>query len=375
MSTVTTIQPVPVPTRTPRPAPPTATQVLLLQAVRDYPAVSLLMNTNPAAVMTAADAATLRHLIRQATRRLGSETLPETDEVLRAIDRLASQATSEPTSEALAVYASRRTALVVHLPVKVQERVVIDPTFSTRDLVRALHRTPRHIVLVLTSREARVLDGVGDSLVPAPGGRFPLRNPRPRSHDPARPALADADHETFLRNVDRALAVHLKLHPAPVVIVGPDRLLARFMALTRLPRIAGAIPANIGNFPLTALAKRIKPVMETYLCGRQDEALRLLDRNTGGRRAVSGMQSCWLAARHEPVEMLAVEQGLFYPARLRDQGDLLMPAHDVEHPEVLDDAVDELIELVLRRGGWVALVEDGALTAHDRVALTVRSRR
>jgi hypothetical protein len=27
---------------------------------------------------------------------------------------------------------------------------------------------------------------------------------------------------------------------------------------------------------------------------------------------------------------------------------------------VLDDAVDELIEMVLDRGGWVALVDDGA---------------
>jgi hypothetical protein len=71
--------------------------------------------------------------------------------------------------------------------------------------------------------------------------------------------------------------------------------------------------------------------------------------------------------------MLAVEEGLFYPARLSDDGDLLLPATDVEHPDVIDDAVDELIELVLERGGWVALVEDGALVEHGGVALTLRS--
>lgn len=31
------------------------------------------------------------------------------------------------------------------------------------------------------------------------------------------------------------------------------------------------------------------------------------------------------------------------------------------------------LELVLDRGGWVALVDDGALTAHEGVALTLRS--
>ncbi len=372
MTTITASQPIPV--RSLRPIPPTAAQVLLLQANHGYPAVSLLMNTAPAAVMTPLDAATLRRLVRQATQRLGSEKLPETPEILLALARLAAHATLEPTSRGLAIYASPGTACVVHLPVEVQERVVIDPTFATRDLVRSLHRTPRHVVLVLSSREARLLDGLGDTLQPAPGDTFPLSNPKQQSKDPSRPSVSDADHTAFLKRVERALTIHLKLYPAPVVLVGPDRVLAQFMAQTKVPRIAGTIPANIGNHSLTALAQRIRPVLESYLRGRQDEALRLLDRCTSEMRTVSGMQSCWLAARHERVEMLAVEEGLFYPARLSGDGDLLMPADDVEHPEVLEDAVDELIECVLQRGGWVALVEDGSLAAHDRVGLTVRSR-
>lgn len=99
MTTVTTTQPIPA--RVLLPIPPTATQVLLLQAIHGYPAVSLLMNTAPAAVMTTLDAATLRRLVRQATQRLRSETPPETPEVLLALDRLAAQAAAGPTSRAL----------------------------------------------------------------------------------------------------------------------------------------------------------------------------------------------------------------------------------------------------------------------------------
>ena len=84
------------------------------------------------------------------------------------------------------------------------------------------------------------------------------------------------------------------------------------------------------------------------------------------------MPAVWLAARAERPEMLAVEEGLFYPARLSADGDLLTPASDVDHPEVLDDAVDEVIETVLHRGGWIALVEDGALADWDRIVLTTR---
>ena len=67
--------------------------------------------------------------------------------------------------------------------------------------------------------------------------------------------------------------------------------------------------------------------------------------------------------------MLRVEQGLSYLTRVIDDGDRLVPATDIAHPEVIDNAVDELIQLVLDRVGWVALVDDGALAAHGGVAL------
>ncbi|MCA2218986.1 hypothetical protein [Jidongwangia harbinensis] len=67
-----------------------------------------------------------------------------------------------------------------------------------------------------------------------------------------------------------------------------------------------------------------------------------------------------------------MDETLFYPARLSDGGDTLIPALDIDHPDVVDDAVDELVELVLVRGGWIAFTSPGTLAAHDGVALTVR---
>jgi len=238
-----------------------------------------------------------------------------------------------------------------------------------------LHRTPRHAVLVLSSREARLFEGAGDQLRPARTSAFPLLDTRQRKGDGARADREDKDTAAFFRTVDRALATYLRLHPAPLVLAGSKRALAAFTGQsTNLGRLAGSIPVNLSTEPLSVLAERIRPALEGYLLSRQQEALDLLDRRIGARRAVSGMADAWLAARTEGPEMLAVEQGLFYPARVSDDGDLLLPATDVEHPEVIDDAVDELIELVLERGGWVALVDDGALAAHAGVALTLRSR-
>lgn len=371
----TTSAPVP-PAQRHAPALPTPEQVVLLQAVRGYPSVSLLMNTTPGPALTGADAVRLDQLLAHATRRVRAESPAErTGAVLRALERLVDEAASGPTSAALAVYAGTHMALTLRLPVTVRERVVVDPTFATRDLVRALHRTPQHLVLVLSSRDARLFEGAGDQLRPVRSSAFPLRNTRERQPDAARADLEEKDTAAFLRTVDRALQTYLRVHPAPLVLAGHKRTLATFTALSgNLSRLAGQIPVNLSTEPLSALAARTRPILESYLLSRQQEALTLLDQRVGAHRAVSGMADAWLAARTERPEMLAVEQGLFFPARVSIDGDLLLPATDVEAPDVIDDAVDELIELVLDRGGWVALVDDGALAAHDGVALTVRAR-
>lgn len=350
-------------------------EVVELQSVKEYPALSLLMTTTPSPVMAAADAVQLRLLAHNGARRLRAEAIPGvTDAMVSALEVAVDEAAAGATSAAVAIYLSPGTVRTLHLPVPVRDRVVVDPTFATRDLVRCLHRTPRHVVLALSSAEARLFDGVGGILRPA-GSAFPMRAERQPRSDASRPRLAASDTAAFLRTVDRALGTYLRVHPAPLVLVGPSVLLAEFSRVSaNVGRLAGTVAANIATDPLPELASRIRPILETYLLSREQEALDLLERRKGAGRSVSGMDASWLAARRESPEMLAVEQGLFYPARVSPDGDTIEAAWDVEHPEVLDDAVDELIELVLERGGWVALVEDGALAAHGGVALSLRSR-
>ena len=359
-------------------APPSAQQVVLLQSVRSYPCVSLLANTEPGPAMRDADAARLRALLDSTEQRLRAERVPDLDHLLTAARRLVDEAVVAQTGRAIAVFACRHMASSVRLPVDVRERAVVDPTFATRDLVRALHRTPRHVLLVLTGRDARLYDGSDDDLRPARTTAFPMADTSTTPHSPSRGAgrtARHADADAFLRRVDHALSTYLQQHPAPLVIAGHSRTLARFSRVTRNPdRLAGQIAADVVDGTLAQLAARTRPVLEQYLRSRQQEALDLLNRRMGVQRAVSGMANAWWAARRERPEMLAVEPGLFFPARLSGDGELLLPSTDVELPDVLDNAVDELIDLVLERGGWVALVDDGTLAAHGGVALTVRAR-
>lgn len=353
--------------------------VVALQSVRDYPCVSVLMTTTPAVRMSAADAARLNRMIARTEPRLLVE-LPQ-ERVTTVMDRirlLAVEAAEQPTSAAVALYATETISARHRLPMAVDDRVVVDPTFATRDLVRALHRTPRHLVLVLTDTGARLYQGVDTTLRPETGGGFPLlreAEPDDRATTGGRNGKGRTNEQrlAFLRMVDRALGTHLRLHPYPVVVVGVEKQLAAFGKVTRYAgNVAGVVRGSHGRTPPTALVALVRPVLEDHLRARERQALELLERRADAHRAVEGMQAVWLASRVERPEMLVVEETLYFPARLSSDGDYLIPASDVEHPEVIDDAVDEVIEFVLLRGGWVALVRDGALAHRDRIALTLR---
>ena len=357
-----------------RPTLPTPSMVTLLQAIESYPAVTVLMSTTPAPRMLPEDAERLLGMAREAEVRLTSESLPGIRAtVLGPLAELAEDAGRGPATEAIAIFVSAATRAVVHLNLLVADRVVVDPTFATRDLVRALHRTPRHVVLTLSQHEARLFEGAGGDLHPAPGRSFPRVAAGAEAAQRGERGMRVQERTSFYRDVDRALGAYLRVHPAPLVLVGTERELAEFRGLSaNLGRLAGCVHGSMVTAPMSDLVPRIRLVMEGYLRSRQQEALALLEERASAKRAVSGIASAWLAAQAERPEMLAVEEGYFYPARVDGSGELLSPADDVEHPDVIDDAVDELIETVLRRGGWVALVEDGALVDHERVALTLR---
>lgn len=346
----------------------TAAKALLLQDMRAYPSVSILLATTPGERLDHDSVQRLRRLREEAVRRLREEGLGNVRDLVLRLDERIAQAAEMQSDYGLALYASAAHDDLVLLPVHVHDRVVVDPTFATRDLVRSLHRTPRHVVLALSSSQAKLFDGQGRVLQPAQGSKFPL------THEPTVPRRMPG--EVFLADVDRALGAYLRVHPAPLLIAGAEPTVSRFVRISRnVSRLAGVIRGNHLHTPLTLLASLAQPVLEDYLLSRQDEALDLLAQRIGQDRAVTGVDAVWLAARWERPEMLAVEQDFFYPARLSHDGDTLTAAaDDIEDPDVLDDAVDEVIETVLARGGWIALVDTGRIPHGERIGLTLRAR-
>ena len=146
-----------------------------------------------------------------------------------------------------------------------------------------------------------------------------------------------------------------------------------FCSLSRhLDRLAGRV--DLRDAPtLPDLQRHAALALERHMLSRQQEALDLVARlqATGADRLVSGIEGAWLAARHHRPLLLAVEQGYTLPGQ-HSGSPLRAPTGGPDDPARVHDLVDDLIEIVILRGGWVALTGDGALAGHQRLALVLR---
>ncbi len=97
--------------------------------------------------------------------------------------------------DGLAIFVNHDFARKFYLPFPVKERVIIDESFATRDLVLTMNRSSRYWVLALSEKPTRLFEGARDTLAEitdygfpmvhtGPGRRQPPSQPRPDRRPP-----------------------------------------------------------------------------------------------------------------------------------------------------------------------------------------------
>ena len=358
--------------------------ISLLQRETAYPSVSLLLPVDGDGVEQVK--LRLRHLVDQAVDRLRHEL--DADAVAAFADRLSAgvdRVEMLAGQQGVAVYVSDLTT-IVPLSVRVRERVVVDDTFATRDLVRAFQRSPRYWVVTLGPKLTRLFEGVGFDLSEVHGGGFPLNGTSSRvgtaarsagrgrvSRDGRRDGPGTTSIDKSVRELDDALSVYLQEGSLPLVLVGTEPRLAAVARSTRHRHKIAATVRGATDFPVLAdLRLRVWPVIESMLREETAEAVAELERAGGAARHISGVAETWTLANQGRGDLLLVEEGFEYPARIDPTNGQVTGTADRDQPGVVDDLVDEIIEVVLAKRGRCHIVPDASLARYDRIAMKLR---
>ena len=358
-----------------------ARDVAELTVTSGYPCISVLMPTQPGPRMTPTDVQQLHALTARVDQELTGQGVMNRAPLLRKLAEQVSRVTVGPTDQGLAIYVSLAVTRSFRLPQPVPARAVVEKTFATRPLISALHRMPPHVLLMLHPTCAHLYAGVDGGLRPAGqldpfNGKSPIRMPPAGS--PGAADVRDELAESYLRGVDRMLGDYRSEHPSPLVLAGPPRLLDRFCALSRnLERLAGRLDANQYTIALD-LALASAEAIQDYLRTRRKDALGQLHqamRDRPGDVAI-GIDGCWRIMSSRKPAMLLVEESFISPGthRRASVSEGTNESTNRQADRYVHDLVDDLMEQVILHGGQLALVHDGDLDEHDRIALISRRR-
>jgi len=348
-----------------------------LQSLIKIPALSILLPTHRTSPDNKQDPIRVKNLVDEAKERLAAEfSKRELEPLLDRLDTLVSEIDYPYTLDGLALYVSHDFAKLYNLPFPVPARVVIDQTFATRDLVYGMHRAQRYWVLLLSQASTRLLAGTGETLEEVQDENFPMQMTGPGATAPvpydADSSYVDDRHRRFFQQVDRAFSRYAEDETLPIVVGGVDRQISFFREVSQhASSIAGSLTGNFDKAAIHEVAPQAWEIMQSVRKEQQADALRSLDNAMSAQAVVSTIEEAWKLANEGRGKLLLVEKNYHVPAILTEDGTFKL-VEEAGGTEVMDDAVDEVIESVLAMGGDVAIVDDEALSNHQRIALTLR---
>jgi len=300
------------------------------------------------------------------------------------------------TLDGLCVVGARDLFKVFRLQRPVSELVVVADSFHIKPLLRIVQSADRYQVLAVDRREIKLFDGNRDTIdevALAPGVPRTLTDalgeeiterhltvasygglggPGMHHGHGTRQDEVDLDTERFFRAVDRAiLEHHSRPSGLPLILAALPEHQPLFRSVSHNPNlIAEGINSHPDSLSSEALRARSWRVMEPQYHTR---LAHLIDEFGAARArglAVDDVGQAAEATIAGRIATLLIDATRQIPGRI-DSTSGTVTYDDLAAPEV-DDLLDDLGEMVLKRGGHVVVVPTDRMPTQTGIAATFR---
>jgi ribosomal protein L7Ae-like RNA K-turn-binding protein len=350
----------------------------MLSAVAHLPAISMIMPFEPKMSNKAVLQQRVRNIFTRINDRLKLDYHPEDiAELSRKLNRIATELDYLTFKKSVAIFVSSSFEKVFYLDISVEERVTVDDPFDLKDLVHNKKESQEYLVLVLNENWSRIYLGSPlhfekiVSNVPRNMGTRKIEFSERTGNSPDLSNTRELVVKEFLDYTDKGLSILLQAYPLPLFVMAPEKILGYFKALTtNQPSIIGIIKGNFENTRTADIRAAIAPHVADWRKVKQKNLRSQLDEADKTGKLVSGLSGVKKVARHKKGKLLLIEENyadsLSETERMRS---LLQKCQPQEIPFYITDAVDEIIESVLQRGGDVEFVDNGFLNEFKGIAM------
>ncbi len=352
-------------------------QLKTLKDIHTEGCVTLVLNTHRTKPDNLKDGITLKNLVTEAEQRLLEQfdkRFAET--IMTNLYEVVAEIDHNYNLESLVLFANSEMADYTRLPLAVENRVIIDNTFATRDLVRAMHQDVSYYVLVLSRQGARLIEAHTDKVVRELRELFPIKNRLWTTSKKKQSMAAGTDVliEEFFNRVDKAMNAMTAENPLPVYLATESRNFDHYMAVAdNKERIAGHINQNRDDEKAHHIVSAIWPQIQKETQKRQQARITELKKAVSQNKYVSDVNEIWNALHDGKGQTLFVKKDYFQHATIDEEGNVFpingeLPKNKI----IIDDLVDEMVEVNLANGGDNVFVSGNELEDFQDIALVTR---
>lgn len=352
----------------------------VLKKIKDIHAegcVTILLNTHRTKPDNQHDPILLKNLVKEATERLLNDfDKREAKVFIERLDALVEKINHNFNLDSMAIFVNKEIAEVTRLPIPVENRVVIDNTFATRDLVRAMHQQEAYYVMALSRDKARLIEAANDKVVQEIGGDFPYENNTLHTterHDLSTAKGTDNLIEEFFNRVDKTFQTAFAENPLPLVLCTEERNYHHYLKVAdKKHLVIGHLNKNRLDEKAHHIVADSWPIVHQYNRDNNSKRLQELKQAIGTGKFLSDFNEIWTAILEGRGQTLFVAKGYFQPARLNNGAISLVTDAEAREKDVIDDIIDDMIENNMRFGGDVVFLAKEDLKEFQGLALVTR---
>lgn len=348
-----------------------------LEKVASENCVTILLQTHRTTPDNDKDPILLKNLVRDAeTRLLADLDKKDATAIIEKIKTLANSIDHKLNLESLVLFVNENIAEFVRLPIHVENRVVIDETFATRDLMRALNSEYSYYVLVLNRDKARLIEAFNDRVTKEIKTGFPVDNDNLHPSKTSEAAIAARQsnlQREFFNIVDKNLIEVLKEKNLPVIIHTEESNYSEYLKIAdRKEAIVGNVSGNRISDKDHHIIDEVWPTAEKLNEKRKEERISELKAAANSNNFLTDYNDIWSALENGNGKTIFVQRGFFQPARINNGSVELVSQEDATKAGVVDDIIDEMIEKILHIGGEAVFLEEEDLKKYQGLVLITR---
>lgn len=347
-----------------------------LKNIKSDCCVTIILETHRTTPDNEKDPILLKNLVKEVESRLQeSHDKSFVKKMMERINSLAHDIDHKHNKESLILFVNEDIAEFVRLPVRVENRVVIDKTFGTRDLVRALYQEVSYYILVLGRDEARLIEAFNDKVSDEIKDGFPMTNKHLIPAQRSEAAIASRQTnlvQEFFNRVDKQVNEVRKNNPLSVLISTDEGNYPQYLQIAdRKEMITGLLPGNRLHEKAHHIVEAAWPVMKKLNAEKNNQRLSELRNAVNTQKFATDFNEIWNAVNEGRGSTIFVKQGYFQPAKL-DNGHLELVKPENKEQANVDDIIDEMIEKNLQSGGDTVFIKGDELKEFNGLVLVTR---